>query len=293
MLERHQEANDRFFSEHDEAHDSDEAFEQELRKNWLEAARHYDPNARLSEELTVQLQGEAARRGALDFRVGDALLRPLREGVSAAARRSIDLELTGVSHGSTVLHVRPSLADEPEEESAAIAPIDSSTADPAIRDLLKLIDAAEHERDIREWERVIPGLDHVVEALDKFDLSMNLRWSSLDGTVRSSTLSRRGKGYVRSLRALETQKTRRPITGRITELRESGLVKIKMGPSKTSKAYDVRIETEDLIDMHLELGATVSFLVQEVRKVDKIGRPKSTEYFFIALSDNQGVLPED
>ncbi|MFJ3773616.1 hypothetical protein ACIPX0_18160 [Streptomyces sp. NPDC090075] len=289
-LERNREANARFFGDQDSEHLSEDAYEEELRRHWLEAVRHYDPAAQLHEELVVRLRGEAADRGALDFRIGDALLKPLREGVSAAARKDVELELTGVSRGSTVLHVRPSVPEIVVDTDVDIAVVDSSIADPAMRDFLKLVDAAEKEQDVRRWERIVPGLDGVVEALDKFDLAMDMRWFSLDGTVRSSHLSRRGKDYVRSLRNTEMQKSKMGITGRITELRESGVVKIKTGVSRTSSAYEVRVDPEALIGMHLELGMTVSFVVEVARRTDKLGRARSTEYRFLRVSDGQEQL---
>jgi hypothetical protein len=293
-LERNRQANRHFFAELDEDHQDSDGYEEELRRFWLEAARHYDPTASLDEELTVRLKGDAADKGALDFRIGDALLKPLRDGVSAAARKDIELELTGLSQGSTVLHVRPKVPDFVEMDGQGeFTHIDASVADPAMRDLLKLVDAAENERDVRQWERMVPGLDGVVEALDKFDLSMEMRWRSLDGAVRSSSLSGRGKGYVRSLRNLELHKSKTVVTGRITELRESGLVKVKTGVSRRSAAYEVRVEPESLIGMHLELGMTVSFMVQVVKKKDKIGRERSTEYLFLRMGEGQASFTED
>lgn len=292
-LERNREANARFFADQDSEHLTEDAYEEELRRHWLEAVRHYDPAAQLHEELVVRLRGEAADRGALDFRIGDALLKPLKEGVSAAARKEVELELTGISRGSTVLHVRPSVPEIVSEDGEDLTVVDSSVADPAMRDLLKLVDAAEQEQDVRRWERIVPGLDGVVEALDKFDLSMDMRWFSLDGTVRSSHLSRRGKDYVRSLRDTEVQKSRMGMTGRITELRESGVVKIKTGVSRISSAYEVRVHPESLIGMHLELGMTVSFVVEVARKTDRIGRARSTEYRFLRVSDGQEGLFEE
>ncbi|MFI8910586.1 hypothetical protein ACIGW4_03015 [Streptomyces sp. NPDC053513] len=290
-LERNREANRHFFAELGEDHQDSDSYEEELRRFWLEAARHYDPTASLDEELTVRLKGEAADSGALDFRIGDALLKPLRDGVSAAARKDIELELTGLSQGSTVLHVRPKVSDfSDSDEQARLARIDSSAADPAMRDLLKLVEAAENEQDVRQWERMVPGLDGVVEALDKFDLAMEMRWKSLDGTVRSSFLSGRGKGYVRSLRNLDLHKSRAVVVGRITELRESGLVKVKAGVSRRSAAYEVRVEPESLMGMHLELGMNVSFVVQVIKKKDKIGRVRSTEYLFVGMGDGQASL---
>ncbi|MFJ5099307.1 hypothetical protein [Streptomyces sp. NPDC088557] len=291
-LERNREGNLRFFAELGEDPGDADSQQEELRRFWLEAARHYDPTASLHEELTVRLTGEAADEGALDFRIGDVLLKPLRDGVSAAARRDIELELTGISQGSTVLHVRPKKQESPDDSGQEeVTQIDSSPADPAIRDLLKLVDAAENEQDIRQWERMIPGLDGLVEALDKFDLSVEIRWMSLDGTVRSSSLSGRGKDYVRRLRNLDTHKSRTVVTGRITELRDRGLVKVKTGTSRKSAAYDVRVDQEMLYGMHLELGMNVSFVVQVIKRKDRIGRERSVEYVFIEMGESQARLP--
>ncbi|MFJ6993650.1 MULTISPECIES: hypothetical protein [unclassified Streptomyces] len=290
-LERNRQANRRFFSESEEEHSDSDSYEEELRRYWLEAARYYDPAATLDEELAVRLKGDVADRGALDFRIGDALLKPLRDGVAAAARKDVELELTGLSRGSTVLHVRPKVIDVVASEGQEdLARVDSSVADPAMRDLLRLVDAAENERDVRQWERMVPGLDGVVEALDRFDLSMDMRWRSLDGSVRSSSLSGRGRNYVRSLRDLELHKSRTVVAGRITELRESGVVKIKAGASRKSPAYEVRVDTESLIGMHLELGVNVSFVVEVIKKKDKLGREKSTEYRFLRAVDGQRGL---
>ncbi|MFJ3954267.1 hypothetical protein ACIPXV_30255 [Streptomyces libani] len=293
VLERNRAANDQYFAQHESPHGDDDEYETTLRQNWLDAARHYDPQAHLREELTLRLQGELADGGALNFRIADALLKPLREGVSAAARKDVDLELVGISQGSTVLHVQPAKDPSFQENAEEIARVDSSAADPAMRDLLKLIDAAENEQDVRPWERMVQGLDGVVEALDRFDLSMDVRWCALDGAVRSSRLTQRGKVFVRNLRNVDLVKTRNTITGRVTELRESGVVKIKTGTSRRSAAYEVRFEPHDLIGMHLELGVTVSFAVEKLEKRDKIGRVRSTEYRFLRVSDAQGELPHE
>lgn len=159
-----------------------------------------------------------------------------------------------------------------------------------MRDLIKLVNAAENEQDVRQWERIIPGLDGVVHALDRFDLSMEMRWRSLDGTVRSSSLSARGKNYVRSLRELKTYRSRLAVAGTVTELRMSGMAKVKTGTTRQAKAYDVQIDPDDLMAMHLELGMPVSFLIEVVKKKDQLGRERSKEYRFIRFAESQDGL---
>ena len=57
----------------------------------------------------------------------------------------------------------------------------------------------------------------------------------------------------------------RPISGRVTELRESGQVKVKTGTRRNSPAYLVQVPPEDLIAMRLSFGDAVNFLVEEVQ----------------------------
>lgn len=293
VLERNRDANARYFADHEDAHASDAEYESELRQHWLATARYYDPQAHLQEELTLRLKGELADNGALDFRVADALLKPLREGVSAAARQVVELELVGISQGSTVLHVQPAESATEHDTEGALTRVDSSVADPAMRDLLKLIDAAEHERDVRPWERMIQGLDSMVEALDKFDLSIDVRWRAPDGEVRDSHLSQRGKAFIRNLRKIDAVPTRTTITGRVTELRESGMVRVKTGTSRKSPSYEIRFESHELMELHLELGVNVSFVVEKLEKRDKLGREHSPQYRFLRRSESQGVLPDE
>lgn len=63
----------------------DDEVEADHRASRLAAARAYEPNARLDEELRLRLTGPDAEGGALRFQWGDALLDPVEKAVSAAA----------------------------------------------------------------------------------------------------------------------------------------------------------------------------------------------------------------
>ncbi|MGW3974271.1 hypothetical protein ACWEFD_33885 [Streptomyces ardesiacus] len=52
------------------------------------------------------------------------------------------------------------------------------------------------------------------------------------------------------------------------------------------------MDPEALIGMHLELGVNVSFVVEVLRKTDRLGRVHSTKYRFLRASDGQERLFE-
>ncbi len=150
--------------------------------------------------------------------------------------------------------------------------VDSSPADQAMRALLRLVSAVEEQEDVREWLGVLGSLDRLIDALQKLELNVDLTWFAMDGEARMAELTAQGRAYYLSLQATTKERTNRPVTGRVTELREAGVVKIKSGASRTSPAYEVRVESADLIGMHLELGQLVGFLVREDLVRDKLGR---------------------
>lgn len=275
----------------------DDQLDTERRRNWLDAVRQHDPGANLDEELLVHLSGVVVEDGGLQFKLGEALMKPLQDGVSAASSEGdVELELTGISSGSCVMHVRP-VPPPPAEPTDHVgstefeAPIDTSLSDVAVRALVDVVEAAEAQRDIRRWTALWRSLDRLVETLDRYDLDLGLRWNASNGAVRSSSLTRRGRSYVRNLRGTEEQSSTREIHGRVAELRESGKVGVKTGVSRTSKKFDVLFDPDQLLGMHLALGDQVGFVVEERRSVNRLGQESSTEYMFVRRADEQGEMP--
>jgi hypothetical protein len=278
MLEQHGEQVDAYLDELGVEERADTAVEADHRRSQLEAMRELDPQAALGEELQIRLIGEQAA-GALRFEWGDAMLRPLQDSVAKAARCPVGLELTGVSQGSTVLHVRPVALTPSEAES--MVRVDSSPADEGVRALLRLLSALEDESDVREWSQLFDSVDALSGALDKFDLSLALKWLAADGAVREASLSQRGRRYVERLRQTRENRDEIIVSGRITELRSAGVVKVKSGMSSNSPAFEVRVDADQLLSMQLVLGANVHFVVEQRRALDAVGRTRATEYHFL------------
>jgi hypothetical protein len=265
----------------------DDAHETIIRQQWFEAAKEFSPDASLREELQVRLSGETIETGSLSFKVGEALLKPLEDGISTAAKRDLDLEIVGLSAGSTILHVQATPTSLHDDNADRMPETGSSPADMAMRSFIRLVDAAESGKELYEWPSAQWPLYRLVEALDRFDVTLGLRWLSRTGTVRSSRLTSQGRRYVRALHDLREEESNQIVRGRITELREAGIVKVKTGTSRTAPAYDVRVQKDALIGMHLELGQQVAFRVQVIARYDRLGNEHSREYYFMGVIDTK------
>ncbi|MER6628581.1 hypothetical protein ABT301_10100 [Streptomyces sp. NPDC000987] len=272
----------------------DEEIEAEHRASRLAAAREYAPGARLDEELRLRLTGPDTDGGALRFQWGDALLQPVEHMVSVAAGTPVHLELTGISAGSTVVHARPVAVPAEAAESGALDAPAISAASTGLGTLTTLLDALESERDVREWARIFDAVEAVSRALGRYELDLGVTWYGADGHMRRARLTEQGRSYVRRLRETKDRDQEIIISGRITELRESGLVKVKTGTAKNAPAYDVRFEDpEELLRMRPGLGDNVHFRVRFRQQLDSMGIARSTEYTYLGPAAEQTSLPLD
>jgi len=271
---------------------TDDALESARGRNRLDALRAYDPTATLTEELTVVLSGDRAQAGMLEFDVGDALLRPLQDGVTAFADRQVALVITGLSHGSTVLHVRatPEPADQVTEPDAIA--VDSSHADLAVRQFVKVVDLLEQGLPLDGLGSRVRGLERLVGALDKFDLDMALQWHAFNGDTRSARLGRQGRSHFAELMRTTTEEQSQTINGRVTELREAGVFKVKSSGGQNSPAYDVRVEPGQLLEMHLQLGQSVHVRVARETQVDRTGTARPSTYRFLRFEAHPQTLDD-
>ncbi|MFG2956044.1 hypothetical protein ACGF5O_20255 [Streptomyces sp. NPDC048291] len=270
----------------------DEEVEAEHRASRLAAARDYAPDALLEEELQLRLTGPDADGGALRFQWGNALLEPVEQLISAAAGTPVQLELTGISAGSTVVHARPvTTPAESTRTDALDAPV-TSAASTGLGTLTALLDALESGRDIHEWAKLFDAVETVSRALSRYALDLGVTWYGADGSLRRTRLTERGRSHVKRLRQTRDRDQEITISGRITELRESGMVKVKTGTAKNAPAYDVRFEEPDeLLRMRPGLGDNVHFRVRFRQQLDAMGIARSTEYTYLGPAAEQPPLP--
>ncbi|CAL9482896.1 hypothetical protein SUDANB145_03060 [Streptomyces sp. enrichment culture] len=271
----------------------DDEVEADHRSGRLAAAREYEPHARLDEELRLRLTGPNTEAGALRFQWGDALLDPVEKAVSAAAGTAVQLELTGLSAGSTVIHARPVAVAHPSDDPVLEAPLTSATST-GMQIFTRLLEALETGEDVREWSRLFDSVDAVARALDRYALDLGVTWYDAEGGVRSAQLTERGRHRAARLRDTRPRDQEITISGRITELRESGWVKVKTGTAKNAPAYDVRFEEPGtLLRMRLGLGDNVHFRVRFRQLLDAVGIARTTEYTYLGPAAEQAPLPLD
>lgn len=266
---------------------ADELFEASLR-NRLAVMRAHDAAATLPEELLIRLKGAVADFGALRFEWGEKLLGPFEGTVSALGPYDVPLELTEVSHGSTVLHVRPvaSIQDFVDD-----VPVDHSAADASLRSTLDLFEAVEARQDLGRFAAAIAPALKLNRFLDENLLDLDVTWASRSGEVRRAKVSGAGRAYLREMTEPESRTETRGVGGRITELRLGGLVKVKTGVSRKAPAHDVHFDADQLLGMHFQLGQDVHFEVREVTETDGIGRILSTRLEYVrSLSAQDGLL---
>lgn len=262
--------------------------EADHRMSRLEAMREYQPGATLQEELRLRLSGPEAERGALRFQWGNALLDPVERAVSKAAGTPVELEVTGLSRGSTVVHARPVVSVVPDPEALG-SPM-ATAADKGVRTFARLLTALEEENDVREWAQLFDSVDALSKALDRLQLDLGLTWYAADGGVRQADLTQRGVQYAKRLQATRNDDQEFTISGHITELRSSGVVKVKSGVAQNATAYDVRVEPDQLFRMRLVLGDNVHFRVRFRRKLDAVGRTRVSEYHFLDMAAEELTL---
>ncbi|AMB39656.1 MULTISPECIES: hypothetical protein [Paenarthrobacter] len=287
LLSQHRES----FEETDAPSLDDVGWEQLERKQWLEAAQAFDPGATLMEELLVRLIGETATNSALRLE-WEGLLRPIQDAVAAAADGNVNLELSGFSKGSSVLHFRAVKREPVEFLADDDVPMRETPLAAPVRRFIEFVDAVEHEEDVRMYSNspMLSGVAKLSEELERLGLVADFRFYARSGDLRRATLSERGLDYMKSLSEAEEFTTQIFVSGRVTELRESGHAKVKRGTTRNATAFDVQFDSQSLTDMRLVLGQYVNWRVSMVSTKDKLGRLRSTRYEF---DGDSGLHQED
>lgn len=269
--------------------DGDE-FDSEANRTRLASLRSFDPEASLQEELRVRLVSANLQEGALSFDAGAILLRPLQDSIASLAGDAVDLELVGVSAGSTVLHVHPQARSSDLVDIDGV-PIDATSTETPLRAFIDLVRAAESEGDLGQWVAAVDALGRFSRALDRLDAQADFAWSGVSGDVRSAWFGQTGREYVKRMLETTAKPTTMTISGRVTELRVSGVVRVKTGTTRKSPSYEVKMEPDDLLGMHLEIGQTVHFVIRLEQQVDHLGQARATDVFYV--SNSSGYSTEE
>jgi hypothetical protein len=279
----------------DNGHDD---LEEVLDRSLLEAAQRLDPQASLEGDLSAHLTGRSVGQGSIDWEAAQALLGPLRAEVVAAAPAHPDLarmELVAITSGSVVLHFRPAVSVMPADVSSEI-PSAYSVVDGAVGAVMHIHDQLEQGVVAAEIASgasldLLKATRRLVEAMDKFDLELELGWRSSTGRRRRSALTARGREHAG--RVFDSVKSHEEIVrgGRIIEMGLSGHVKLKQG---TKAAFEVYVpeEKRSLLE-ELRLGQQVTFRLEHDFAADRVGIPREDRYTFIERAGDLSLSAED
>ena len=271
---------------------ADPSWDEALRRQQLDAMTEYDPNATLVEELRLRLIGPDATGASLKA-TWFAIVSRFESAVSAFASKPLDLKVTGYSAGSTVVHL---VADEPDIDdlnAADIGPLHHTPLAQAAQQLMEALVAAENSSDLSRWRRELEEVEKFSDELQEHALEAGVRYLSSGGRVRDASLTATGMSYLASLRETRDEDEEKLINGRVTELRQSGAVKVKAAPHRTATAWEVRVDPDALLDMGLTLGKQVSWWVQQNTTKDRLGREGEKSYTYLRESDEVPLPFED
>lgn len=255
----------------------------------LDALRAYDPSATLAETLSVRLvgEGQAGGLGSEEAR----LLEPLDQVVSDLSEDgNTHLEVVEIGQGSTILYLRPRDRGRVEIEGV---PVDSSAADLACRAAIRLFQRLESGSDVGELRPGLKGAIGFVRKLSDLGLDAHVAWEAGSGVVREAALTESARNHVlRMIQTHDVEETKY-VSGRITELRQSGFVKVKSGTARNSPAHEVHFDESALSEMPQTLGETVHFVVAVDRAIDGFGESVGERLRFVRHAEGDTVLLSD
>lgn len=251
------------------------------RRGYLETVREFDPSTMLNEELLVRLSGPGTT-SAMPLEWGKGLLPPLEELLDGVSGEHVPFELSGVSHGSTILHLRPSSRDV--EHVAGAVPVDESPADLGVRAALQFMQTLESsDGDVRPFAGSMAPMGKLVEFLKSRSLNLGLTWEARSGDVKAAALTNTGIRRYETLAETETVPDEFSLGGFVTELHANGLVKVKTAQSRTAPAYQVRFEADSPVLKALHLGERVHMRVRSHTERNRLQDDVSVRHEFVRL----------
>ncbi|GAB3041898.1 hypothetical protein [Sediminivirga luteola] len=280
--------------ETDAAATADE-FDSAARRFNLEALRELDPMSSYAEELRIHLASETyPLRAALPASLS-TLLPPVQSVVANLAEKTLELELSEVSAGSTVLHFRARETEsegtgEVDEQTPLPTPVDETPLATAARALLELVNRLENHADahaLSVWKDAVLELGKFTDELQKVDAYADFAWFGRSGEVRRMHLTQSGVEYLDALRQTKDSTTSQRISGRITELKESGHAKVKTGTQRNAPAYDVRFPPGKITQMGLTIGESVHWLVNAKLRKNGLGEVMEGEYTYVGPAPDE------
>lgn len=290
---------DRVWATMEAAEEPSMSVDEILDRNYYETVSSYDPSARLSRWLNLAVVGDQVRAGSLDINIAEDLLRAFSMELDGAATAQgvtdgPKVELAGVSRGSAILHLVPTLGEDiPRKDQM---PIVTDRLDEMLERITELHDIAEAEGDLRQFARataLLKGLHELTAALDRYDLELRLQWRSGTGRHRQSALTTRARSHVRRQWEDQTESEVMRVSGRVVSMDIGGTFDVKTTTGK-NRRYVVHVGgEEELLRLRLNLGDMIHITVRVETKVNRLGLTGPLRYNFLRFTGNEPTLDNE
>lgn len=276
-------------------------FDTQMRTNQLEAFRALDPHAHLDEELTMRLVSDSIPDGMLLVGIADPIVRRLQEMIDSLAKAKVQLGLTALSPGSTVLHLKPvygapaapSSADDDSlpADADASSPSENlrASVDRAMQDVIAVIAAAESGEELDAPTGVLAAFDKLVTTLDKISVDVDFGWHASSGTVKRGRLTTAGRRHTQRQMQPRTSSSLRTVSGYISALsapKGKGRITIRPSILKGSGLL-IHIDAEEMTRLHLAFGEWVSIVVERTEHLEPLSGVVTCRDTFRELRDRR------
>ncbi|MBF5032424.1 hypothetical protein IRY44_21960 [Micromonospora sp. ANENR4] len=290
---------DQFWAEFDDGPEVAETPAEILDRHFYSTLAAHDPALRLARRLNLRVLGDTVHTGRLDIGIAYELFHAFSQEVAGAAeansvRSEVSFELAGVSRGSAVMHLVPSVDEDHGDEGQI--PLTTDPLDVVLSTITDLHSTAENEGDLRRfarYESLVRGLRSLATTLDNHNLELEVGWRSATGRHRNSHLSERARRHIRQLWEVDTVSREFSVFGRVVKLDLSGRFDIKLSPSRTSKRYEIQVDGEErLVQLGLQLGESVGVVIREEKRINHLGIEQSPTYHFVSKQSDQAAIEE-
>lgn len=247
----------------------------------------YGLNPFAKETLKVHLEGEAAELAGVDKSL-EAVQIAVRN-LFAETPFNIELKLTGVESGSTVLVYEPAEQDVEFQRVLGDKRVEvaSSQADRAATEAIDFLLKVEDHRSQNDRNAVLQRARQLSQELIKLGLEAEFAWQSCSGNMSFARFTRRGAEYLGQLgQMIESAVTRIGVQGLITEVALVGesLYKVTVRKSLAPRARksEVLISINVFKGLGKFIGDRVSWTVEETVSVNGFGETVEKRLQFFA-----------
>ena len=244
-----------------------------------------DPSS--PQELKVHLDGPAAKLAGVDKTL--EAVQSAVTGLFAESPFNINLKLTGIESGSTVLVYEPTQRDVVEEDVLGdpSVTVSHSPAHDAATEALAFLKNIEAHIDQPEQTNALRRAFKLSKELTKHDLTADFAWFSHTGNARVVAITERFAEYLNELKRKQLPSSERKVLQGIISAvayAEDDLYVVTVRSSLTKRAqkHEVFVQQSAFKNLGKFIGDSVSWDVKTTKFTDGFGSEVSERSDFVS-----------